>query len=319
MTNDALSQAVAALRQGDAARARQLLKDRLAENPRDEQAWLWACEAAATPDERIACLKQVLTIDPAHAGARQYLARLENLLAAPAPAASVPSLVAQPAAGGRSPAPQEAAVPASHHLQDILLAPLGCLLQTPLRLVALVAGLLVVAIAVDYFLVNGDFFGLTDPHLEQLSISASFEDIRSDSDRWQIAFEKPVPSRFAGVVRYVGPIREAHLRLLTHDILVTSGDYAAPSKVATAVFLHHFFWQPAGGVTPAGTINLLHTVPASEAIYRQLLAITSWDHVVIDGREILTIDIFDAQGNRLGQWTDSGCNSLLVQSVSVTP
>jgi hypothetical protein len=211
------------------------------------------------------------------------------------------------------------AAPASGHLGDILLAPLGCLLRAPLRLVALAAGLLAVALAADYLLVNGDFFGLADPHLEQLAMSPSFEDIRSDTDHWQIVFERPGPSTFAGVVRYIAPMHEANLRLLTHDILVTSGDYAAADKVTTVVFMHHFFWQPAGRLTPAGAINLLHTVPASEALYRQLLAIRQWDRVVITGREILSIDISDAQGNRLGWWTDSGCNSLVVQSVSLTP
>jgi hypothetical protein len=326
MTNEALPQAIAALHRGEGALARQLLKDLLAENPLDEQAWIWACEAALTSEERIDCLQHVLALNPAHAGARQYLARLEAVRPPVQPLAAAPpddlvraESAAPPPAVINSLSVDEPAAPATRRLLDLLLAPLGCFLQIPLRLVALIIVGLALATAGYYSLGNSDFFGLTDPHMEQFVISPSFEDIRSDSDRWQIVFEKPDQSHFSGVVRYVGPIHEVHLRLLTHDVLVTSGDYAAPAKVTTLVFLHHFSWQPSAGVTPAGAINLLHTVPASETLYRQLLALREWDRVVISGREILNINIYDAQGHNLGLWTDEGCNSLLVQSVAVTP
>jgi hypothetical protein len=326
MATDRLPLAIAALKRGDQAAASRLLQSILAENPRHEQAWIWACEAAATPEERIDCLQHLLDLNPAHGGARQYLAQLERTLP---PRVSPPSRLPAdaPVLPPELPVSQAAAAqaqpispaPATFRLGDLIAAPLGCLLQlSPLHglLAIVVVGL---AIGAYYFNANSDFFGLTDPHLDQLAISPSFDTFQSATTRWQITFEKPGPSRFAGTVRHASPIHEVNLQVLTHDILVTSGDYALPAQVGTAVFMHHFFWRALSNAQPAGAINLLHTVPASEAIYRQLLAVQPWEKVAISGREILDIQIYDAQGRNLGAWTDTGCNSLVVQSVEITP
>ncbi len=107
------------------------------------------------------------------------------------------------------------------------------------------------------------------------------------------------------------------MRILTHDILVTSGEYADPAVVKTSVANHRFRWHSTGTTRPKGAINLLHTVPANEEIYRQLLQIHAQDEVIITGREILTIEAYDQDGNYLGEWHDTGCNTLLVNSVTV--
>jgi hypothetical protein len=83
------------------------------------------------------------------------------------------------------------------------------------------------------------------------------------------------------------------------------------------VLNHHFTWRSTAIAHPSGTINLLHTVPASQDIYRQLLEIKSDDEVTIGGREILTIQAYGRDGTYLGEWHDTGCNSLLVKSVSI--
>ena len=113
------------------------------------------------------------------------------------------------------------------------------------------------------------------------------------------------------------PGPSSRLRILTHDILVTSGDYADPNIVSTSVFDHHFRWRSSSTAHPSGRTNLLHTVPANEEIYHQLLNIRSWDEVVITGREVLVIRIYDQDDNYLGDWRDTGCNTLLVKSVSI--
>jgi hypothetical protein len=318
MATDRLPLAIAALKRGDRAAARQLLQTIVAENPCHEQAWIWACEAADTPEARIDCLKHLLAINPAHPGARQYLAQIERAApilpsagAPPPEPPAIPAVIAQPRPASPAAAPLR--------LQDLAAAPLGCLLQlSPLHLL-LAAVVLGLAGAAYYFTANSDFFGLADPHLDQLTISAAYDTYQSATTRWQITFEKSAPSRFAGVVRHASPIHEANLPVLTHDILVTSGDYALPAKVGTAVFMHHFFWRAFSNANPGGAINLLHTVPASEAIYRQLLAVKPWEEVVISGREILDITVYDAEGKTLSSWTDTGCNSLVVLSVEVTP
>jgi hypothetical protein len=202
-------------------------------------------------------------------------------------------------------------------LSDLLLTPLGCLLQISTTHVLI--ALLVVALVggVAYYTANTDFLGLAGPDFDGLTISDSSQQFQAADMTWKITYEKPVDSQFSGLVRGVYPIREGAFRILTHDILVTSGQYADPAIVSTSVLAHHFTWHSTATSRPTGTINLLHTVPASQDIYRQLLQIRSDDQVTIGGREILMIQAYGQGGAYLGEWHDTGCNTLLVKSVSV--
>ena len=67
---------IAALKNGDRNRARQLLRAATQDNPDDIQAWLWLSGALETDQERAACLHQVLRLDPDNALAAQGLAKL---------------------------------------------------------------------------------------------------------------------------------------------------------------------------------------------------------------------------------------------------
>jgi hypothetical protein len=202
-------------------------------------------------------------------------------------------------------------------MADLLLAPVGCLLQ------ASGTGLLVVVLALAvaggflYYNANTDFLGLAGPDFDSLVFSSAQDQIETDDGYWKITFEKAADSQFSGLVRHVSPIRDERMRMLTHDILVTSGEYADSSIVRTTVANHHFYWRSATTAQPQGSINLLHTVPANEQIYQQLLHIRSGDEVTISGREILAIKAYDQAGNYLGEWHDTGCNTLLVKSVDV--
>jgi hypothetical protein len=107
------------------------------------------------------------------------------------------------------------------------------------------------------------------------------------------------------------------VEVLTHDILVASGDYADRRLVRTSVINHHFTWRATTDTPPEGRINLLHAVPADEEIYEQLLTIRRGDEVTIGGREILAIRTYDHAGHYLGKWEDAGCNTLLVELVRI--
>jgi hypothetical protein len=216
----------------------------------------------------------------------------------------------------RDPAP-ESGPAARRSVSDLLLTPLGCLLQ--ISTTHILAALLVVALVggITYYTANTDFFGLAGPDFDSLIISNSYQQLQAADMTWKITYERPVDSQFSGLVRGVYPIREGAFRILTHDILVTSGQYADPAIVSTSVLNHHFTWRSTAIAHPSGTINLLHTVPASQDIYRQLLEIKSDDEVTIGGREILTIQAYGRDGTYLGEWHDTGCNSLLVKSVSI--
>jgi hypothetical protein len=306
--HERLAAAIAAARHGNKSEARRLIISVLRDNPHSEAAWSWACEVAATPEERIHCLKQLLAINPDHPAARRYLAQLQA-----APSTST----ARPGPGDNA-ASSEHQAP-SQNIAGWLLAPLGCLLQasattvfTALLAIILVGGIL-------YYTTNTDFLGLAGPDFDSLTIADSREQITADDLTWKITYEKREDRQFAGLVRHVSPIRDNRVRILTHDILVTSGEFADPALVSTSVVNHHFRWRSSSTAHPEGAINLLHTVPANEDIYDQLLQVRSQDEVIITGREILTIRVYDQDGNYLGDWHDTGCNTLLVNSVTILP
>ena len=305
--HEKLAAAIAALRQGNKTEARRLIISVLKDNPSDETAWSWAYEVAATPEERAHCLKQILAINPDHEMAHRHLEQLY---------VANPALTSSPTpAGDRQPLPEDRGH--SQGIVELLLAPLGCLLQVSATyLIIALLGIVLIG-GIIYYTTNTDFLGLAGPDFEHLTISDSKEQIETNDLYWKITYEKPGDSQFSGLVRHVSPIRDSRVRILTHDILVTSGEYADPAIVSTSVINHHFQWRSTRTAHPQGRINLLHTVPADEEIYRQLLQIRPQDEVIITGREILTIKTYDQDGNYLGEWHDTGCNTLLVNSVTI--
>ena len=195
--------------------------------------------------------------------------------------------------------------------------PLGCLLTlSPYLFFGLVLTLLACGVFVFYNF-NVDLFGIGAPDFSSLTIDSYFEQIQSEDGSWTIQYEFADETTFAGKVRHVSPIRLEMVPFLTHDILVTAGDYANPEKVNTSVVNHHFRWISRINAQPRGTINLLHTVPVDDETYHQLLEIRSDQEVVIRGQEILVIEAFDREGKLRGNWRDTGCNTLLVTSVTI--
>lgn len=134
---------------------------------------------------------------------------------------------------------------------------------------------------------------------------------------WQLSYEADHERNFAGVVRHTSMINEPSFAILSHDILVTSQDFADPDLVDTSVSNHHFTWYAENLTEPVGEINLLHTVPMNEDIRQQLNAIQKGDTVIITGWDIYRIDGFDSAGNSVGYWQDSGCNTTLVVNVEI--
>lgn len=212
-----------------------------------------------------------------------------------------------------------AARPARLGLKELLFMPVGCFLSLSAPMVLGVIALLTLAIGYVYYNVNVPLPGLGGEPFKNLKISQDFKRIeKADGSYLTISYELPIDSTFTGLVRHISPIRESRFPILTHDILVTSGDFADSQKVKTSVFNHHFSWS-AGNEAPKGKINLLHTVPANKEIYDQLFALRNGDTVRIAGREIFRIEAFDPQARSQGWWQDSGCNTLVVTSVEVNP
>ncbi|MBE0697939.1 MAG: hypothetical protein IH586_13535 [Anaerolineaceae bacterium] len=150
-----------------------------------------------------------------------------------------------------------------------------------------------------------------------LTISSKFTQILAPDGRaWEVSFEKPTDSTFTGVVRHVSQWHDSSMPFMTHDILVTTGDYASKGTVDAFVVNHKFIYHYKND-PPSGSIHLLHIFPASDEIYKQLLEVRDWNRVSISGREIQKIDKFNPKGETTGYFTDMGCNSILVKSVTV--
>ena len=203
-------------------------------------------------------------------------------------------------------------------LRDLLFTPIGCLLRASPALIFIFVAIAYFAWDYVYNNINVDLLGAGAQEYQRLTIDSGFyniQDLRQDS--WKIEYDYPTDSTFSGLVRHVSPIRESQFPMLTHDILVTSGDYAEPNIVTTDVTGHHFVWYSPGNTPLTGKINLLHTVPVNITIYQQLLQIHNGSKVSISGREILRINAYNPQGQRIAWWEDNGCNSILVKSVTI--
>ena len=74
--NELTQKGINALKAGDRATARRLLAAAVKQDPNDAQAWLWLTGALDKDDERIACLRQVLRIDPTNPAAARGLAQI---------------------------------------------------------------------------------------------------------------------------------------------------------------------------------------------------------------------------------------------------
>lgn len=212
---------------------------------------------------------------------------------------------------------QNSNTPTSFTLKDLFFMPVGCLLTASPYLIL---GGVIIAALVGLFLysnVNIDLFGMGAPDFADMKSDPRFEKISIGDENWVIRYESPNLSHYNGLVRHVSPIRQDHIQLLTHDILVTSGEFSDSDKVVTNVADHHFTWMTRSSTRPKGTINLLHTVPWNQTIYQQLLSVQNGQTVSITGLEILRIDALDAQGIPFLWWQDSGCNTLLVTSVTI--
>jgi hypothetical protein len=204
-------------------------------------------------------------------------------------------------------------------LLRLLLFPISFMLSLP-PITVLVAVLLIGLLGFGvYYSFNSDFLGLATPPLAKLVFSSGYQTVRDpDGRQWVITYESDRDTIFTGIVRHVSHWREEDIPFATHDILVTTGEFSSQDRVHVSVMFHTFTYRYYEDPRPSGTINLLHIVPASLEIYRQLLEVRDWNQVSIRGREILRIERFDPQGNFLGAWQDAGCNSILVNSVQIT-
>jgi len=310
MTTERLNQAIRLINEGKRDQARELILQELRKNPDNLHTWLWALEIAVNDSEKRSIIKKILIIDPGHKGALAYLNKLDQKLTGSEP---------ENLDDGNHPTSKPHQKPEERlpWLSGMLGLVADFFSSLPSGCGFFALFILVIAGVYAYTRVNTSFFGLAGADLDNLVISNSYELISSDEFYWQVQFEGFNESKYIGIVRHASPIRIKEFSILTHDILVTTGDYANPDKVNTNVVDHKFFWSSPENPSPTGSINLIHAVPANKTIYQQLLEIQKWDTVKITGREIFSIKAYQGDDSFLGTWMDTGCNTLLVESVSI--
>jgi hypothetical protein len=308
-TDQRLQSAIKALKAGKHSRARKLILAEVKENPSNLTAWTWALEVAANEKEKRTIIKRILSLDPNHKGALIYLRKFDQIQIPTEETSSKPFI--------DEAVPSKKTAKKPSRLGSLLLLPFRLLNSLPLScgFIFLIAAL--AAGVYFYFQVNSSFFGLVGADFDNIIVSNSYEKIESDELYWEIQFEGQGKSKYIGTVRHVSPIRIKEFKILTHDILVTTADYSNPDIVETSVVNHKFIWKSTNTEPLIGSIKLIHAIPANKAIYQQLLTINDWDTVNIVGREIYSIKSYDLDETFLGTWIDTGCNTLLVDSVTV--
>ena len=78
MSDDLITQGIAAVNAGDKKQARQLLGEAISKFPNDERSWGWFYNVTENDTERLKCLKEVLRINPNNARAKQLLEKLRG-------------------------------------------------------------------------------------------------------------------------------------------------------------------------------------------------------------------------------------------------
>ena len=305
-TSPNIKKAANALKSGDRSLARELILAEVKQNPENLTAWLWALEVAANEKEKRTILSRILKLDPNHKGALLYLKKLDEQEAQGASQRSVPKTKPENKDDKK---PSRLGGFFQLVIDWFATLPVGCGIMF-LVVIAAVVGII-------YYRVNTSFFGVAGADFDDLVISNSYEKIESSDYYWDIQFEGVATSKYIGTVRHVSPIRIKEFKILTHDVLVTTADFANPEIVDTNVIDHKFFWKSINTDSPTGSINLIHAIPANKEIYQTMLNIQNWDIVKLTGREVYTLKAYQPDGTFIGTWSDTGCNTLLVDSVSL--
>lgn len=290
-----LRKAVQAIKDAKIPEASRLLASLLKDDPQNEQAWLFLAVCVGEPAKKMECLQRVLDINPRNQHALRAREKLLN---------------------SGTPQPAKPFAPDNSLFFDFLDRLIGLLFQLPAAFYIVFFVFVFLLGAYAYTNLNTDYLGLTSPNFASLIITDDYQRITdSQGASWRIVYEGLADTTFEGKVRHVSVNRINKFPFVTHDILITSGDYADPDLVYTNVTNHRFYWQSRSNAYPKGSINLLHVVPENEEVYRQMLKIRNGDTVSISGREILKIDAFTDQGDSLGWWKDDGCNTTLVKDI----
>jgi len=123
--------------------------------------------------------------------------------------------------------------------------------------------------------------------------------------------------RFEGDLRYAGRAYSRELPMVTHDAVLTTGDFSDPKLVKVSPLKKGSgTWRSKSSSkgTPKGTLVALHFIPSDLGIHGQLTRLREGDSVEIEGR-VETDSRVDASNG--GFWRLNHSNHKLVLVTAV--
>ena len=117
----------------------------------------------------------------------------------------------------------------------------------------------------------------------RMSFGSSIGDIVLDGKHYNGDWTDDAKS-FSGTIQWTGHAAPSAVPLITHEVLVTTGEYSDPKIVQIQpVVDHHTTWTYVARRMAEGTIHIVHCIPSTPEVYDALGALVAGQSVTIDG------------------------------------
>jgi hypothetical protein len=131
----------------------------------------------------------------------------------------------------------------------------------------------------------------------RMSFGSTIADIELDGTHYAGHWSDDAKT-FSGTIQWTGQAAKSAVPLITHEVLVTTGEYSDPKVVQIEpVVDHHTTWKFVAGRTALdGTIHIVHCVPSTPEVYDALGGLTVGQNVSIQG-ELLSGPLTGSDGS----------------------
>jgi len=145
--------------------------------------------------------------------------------------------------------------------------------------------------------------------------SQHFTVLTLNRSEWNILYEGMMNSYYAGVIRYINKSHITFFPIITHHILIASGDYANESKVKFTFFRHRLLHKPPKNIT--GRYNILHIIPLNEKLREEVNSLSPGCEVLLVGKEVGAV-FHQLDDGSYKQWRDEpGYNTILLTRMEI--
>lgn len=109
---------------------------------------------------------------------------------------------------------------------------------------------------------------------------------------------------YKGDIRYIGRAYDSAAPIITHDAVITTGDFSDPSLVYVSKITNgRMYWR--AEKQPQGTLIVLHFIPANKSVHDKLKRLKTGDKVSLFGREEIDSRITSSDNNLVGLGHDN--------------